>query len=445
MDVLTYLLELLKSRKEVGMANLGTFIKQKTPGKYDQAKQAFLPPSFSFAFTNEIKEKDALVDFIARKNNVSTDEATDLIDQFVNKINKGLEDKNSFLLAGLGELNRQNGQLNLIPTSSPLVGLDFYALPIVADEKIIHTNQPAEFPPPIETPEQPENELEPLANSKKEAADLETPTAGNFIAPPLTATTDSAEEEVFDEIAEAPTTVEQTFGTDTGQHVVQDSISHLHKIETIVPEVEKLSNEIADIPSTEQDPNIVYTDTFKTQQPTTEESANSQPKEKSSVFLKTILVIAIATIILFVVYFIKPSLFTNDKKTSGNNEQTTALPVDTSQNLPQQSNSLSVADTIKKAGIADSAITRKDTATAKSASRFTYEVIVAALTSKEVQPFINRLKKKGINANVVFDAPGRLKKISVASFNNPDSARKYAEHYRKRLKDQSIYAIPIKH
>lgn len=73
MDILSYLLELLQQRKDVGVTDLGTFYKKKSPGRYDKETQSFLPPSYALVFTSELKENEALADFIASKRNISTD------------------------------------------------------------------------------------------------------------------------------------------------------------------------------------------------------------------------------------------------------------------------------------------------------------------------------------------------------------------------------------
>jgi len=75
MDILLYLTELLQTRKNVGVAGLGTFYKKKSPGKYDAEKHAFLPPSFTLAFTTEVKESEELSSYISGKRNISTESA----------------------------------------------------------------------------------------------------------------------------------------------------------------------------------------------------------------------------------------------------------------------------------------------------------------------------------------------------------------------------------
>ena len=65
MDILLYLSELLETRKTVGIVGLGTLYKKKSPGKYDAEKHAFIPPSYSLAFSSEIKEQEELANFIS--------------------------------------------------------------------------------------------------------------------------------------------------------------------------------------------------------------------------------------------------------------------------------------------------------------------------------------------------------------------------------------------
>ena len=65
MDIVSYLLELIETRKNVGINAFGTLYKKKTPGRYDSETHSFLPPKYEIAFTNEIKESEDLVHFIS--------------------------------------------------------------------------------------------------------------------------------------------------------------------------------------------------------------------------------------------------------------------------------------------------------------------------------------------------------------------------------------------
>ncbi|WP_448635674.1 HU domain-containing protein [Pedobacter panaciterrae] len=67
MDILSYLTELIKTRKEVGISGLGTFYKKKSPGRYDVETHSFLPPSYTLAFAEENRESQSLIAYISKK------------------------------------------------------------------------------------------------------------------------------------------------------------------------------------------------------------------------------------------------------------------------------------------------------------------------------------------------------------------------------------------
>jgi nucleoid DNA-binding protein len=104
MDILSYLLELLQQRKEVGITGLGTFYKKKYPGRYDKEKQTFLPPGYTLQFSSGLTEEQALADFIAAKRNISTESANYYITQFAEEVNQKLEIDHEIELENTGRL-----------------------------------------------------------------------------------------------------------------------------------------------------------------------------------------------------------------------------------------------------------------------------------------------------------------------------------------------------
>lgn len=158
MDILSYLLELLQQRKEVGITGLGTFYKKKYPGRYDKEKQTFLPPGYTLQFSSDLTEEKALADFIAAKRNISNESANYYITQFVEEINQKLELNHEIELENTGRLFFTEQGMDFEPIKNINYGSEFYGLPSL--------------------PETSTEEVKP--DSQKE------------------------EEEVYDEIAEAP-------------------------------------------------------------------------------------------------------------------------------------------------------------------------------------------------------------------------------------------------
>ena len=75
MDILSYLDELIKTRKAVGIPGLGSFYKKKSPGRYDAASHSFVPPTYVLEFTTDVKEEKLLRDFVSKNAHVDPDAA----------------------------------------------------------------------------------------------------------------------------------------------------------------------------------------------------------------------------------------------------------------------------------------------------------------------------------------------------------------------------------
>ncbi|MDQ0964609.1 nucleoid DNA-binding protein [Flavobacterium sp. W4I14] len=144
MDILSYLLELLQQRKEVGITGLGTFYKKKYPGRYDKEKQTFLPPGYTLQFSAEVTEEDALANFISAKTNINNDDARNHIAQFVEEVNQKLELDHEAELQNTGRLFFTEQGLGFEPVKNMNYGSEFYGLPSLAETAIeeIETDSP---------------------------------------------------------------------------------------------------------------------------------------------------------------------------------------------------------------------------------------------------------------------------------------------------------------
>ncbi|MGN8057781.1 SPOR domain-containing protein [Pedobacter sp. 22163] len=136
MDILSYLLELLQQRKEVGITGLGTFYKKKYPGRYDKEKQTFLPPGYTLQFSAEVIEEDALANFISAKTNINNDDAHNHIAQFVEEVNQKLELDHEAELQNTGRLFFTEQGLGFEPVKNMNYGSEFYGLPSLTETVI---------------------------------------------------------------------------------------------------------------------------------------------------------------------------------------------------------------------------------------------------------------------------------------------------------------------
>lgn len=129
MDVLFYLKELLKSHNTIGIAGLGTLNKKKSPGKYDEERQFFVPPSYALSFTSQINEFEELVNFIAQEEQIDIDFAKLKINEFVEKIHNLLTYEHQATLNGLGKLILIDNEITFLNDEENELRNEFYGLP----------------------------------------------------------------------------------------------------------------------------------------------------------------------------------------------------------------------------------------------------------------------------------------------------------------------------
>ncbi len=159
MDILQYLIELLKTRKQIGIEGLGTFYKKKTPGRYDAETHSFLPPSYALEFSSDVLEHTNLSQYIQTKRGISEDSAKYFISQFVGEVHKGLQN-GQYSLENLGTLQQTGNQIAFTANQDINIGFDFFALPTVT-ANVQHVEP---------TPTQPEVELTNEATEIREPA-----------------------------------------------------------------------------------------------------------------------------------------------------------------------------------------------------------------------------------------------------------------------------------
>jgi nucleoid DNA-binding protein len=143
MDVLFYLKELLKSHETISIAGLGTLYKKKSPGKYDESKRSFVPPSYTLNFTNDINKSEELINFIAQEENIDTNTAKVQINEFAEKILTQLTEKQEVILDGLGKLILANNEITFITAQDSYFGNEFYGLPNVNEIENINQEKVA--------------------------------------------------------------------------------------------------------------------------------------------------------------------------------------------------------------------------------------------------------------------------------------------------------------
>ncbi len=392
MEIVKYVAELLQFHKEVGIDGFGTIYKKKSPGRYDSESRSFLPPGSTTAFTKEITESTLLINHLEKQENVSRDVAADAISRFAISLSQQLSEKGYAPFDPIGVLSVSNGQILLAQNPNFKPGMEFFGLPRI-DEPVTSEPQPEQpLPIPLITPIIPVMPIMPEEVTREEEdATLE-------------------EKVVSENLLE-----EENPGKETNEPL----LNQVRK-----PFVENT---------------IKYT------------IKEDKPKEGSSLLLKVALILLGLLVLSIAIYFLYPrasSSFTEEPTTPAVNTDSTRA--DSLNRIAREKailDSAFQADSLKNAQlkmqrppVVDSiqTVLPADTAT-------TYEVIGASvLNQKEASWFIETMKKSGIKAKVVHNAPGKRLKMSIATLKDESTAKAVRDRLSEKLKIKGLYIFKNK-
>jgi hypothetical protein len=123
----------LLSNGSCNLPGLGLLKLATTPAAYSFGEQQISAPKSSIEFLANADDDNTFVDFLAKKNNVSTQKAKDAIADFVKKLNQ----EKSVDIANLGTLSKNSvGEIAFLQQENNVL-----FSPFVAAERIAHKNQ----------------------------------------------------------------------------------------------------------------------------------------------------------------------------------------------------------------------------------------------------------------------------------------------------------------
>lgn len=420
MEILSYLTELIRTRKEVGIPGLGTIYKKKSPGRYDAQTHSFLPPSYALEFTEEVKENKVLAEFISKKKSISFDSSSYYVEQFAEELRRQVKDNREADLGELGRLSASDNGLTLSPSGTVDLGFEFYGLPSFKEESARQEETYAK--------EQEEHFHERL-DLEDHNADL-----GDGTAEP-------DEQPVYDEISEIrhQKTPESPLYIETAENLEEDPAEDTAILENEVPAAEATTDHYWNF---DKDHNFDQIESASVP-----DEAETEHKPATPAYIKVIIAGAVLLAIGVAVYFVKPELF----KGEAGKEQTKGPVANASQ---LKIDSAAKADSILRAAqtpvvnpdsLKDNAVTTNPALGTDTAT--TWEVIGASvINQKEADWFITQMKAIGITAKVIPKVPGKRRiKISVATFQDEASAMKGRKELVRKLKNPELYIYQNKH
>ncbi|WP_231464877.1 MULTISPECIES: hypothetical protein [unclassified Pedobacter] len=474
MDILLYLSELLRQQNSIGITGLGTFYKKKFAGRYDKEKQSFLPPGYTLEFNKEVKDEALLVNYIAEKRNISKDSAAYYVSKFVEETNTKLEEEHEAELENIGRLYfTEHEGLSFEPSENVVLGSEYFGLPKVKE------TQPSE-----------DNILK---NDQVSIENLETEVEDI-----------NEDDKVYDEIAEAPTHHKEEIKTvhpspeienielDEVKDDLKNTLSHSKSIEEVeVPEFIKEQHEEhpnrfghqpeSEVPKTfinleepetiADEEHIIEAPEFIKEQHAEHPNRfghdpmieNVIAEEEKSIWPSIWIGLIVLVIAVGIIYFAKPEWFGSQK---GAIADSTAVKPDTTEKIiavdssQLKQDSVAKTDSILKANQVEnlidsakktqtigikppSAVKKEITTVVNNSASATFDVIAASFQSEsKAKLFIKQMERYGLNAKIA-NLPGKLKKVSIASFKTEAEARTQRPLLAKKIKIKELDIIQV--
>lgn len=406
MEIVKHVAELIQFHREVGIDGFGTIYKKKSPGRYDSVSRSFLPPGSTIAFKKELSDNSLLTNELAAKENLSREAAAEAISVFVIRLNQQLAEQGFADFSPIGVLRKVDGNVVLENDTNFKSGADFFGLPAVPE-------------PVKETP------------AVEEAPAAEEPVAIIPATPVIPVT------------IPVPTTVEAEPQTpEVPAPPVPES-----KQEAIISE--NLMEE--ENPGKETNEQLLN----EIRRPIIENKINYTIKEESapqggSLLTKVALILLGILLLSIAAYYLYPRISSSFTTEPTVPTQTQELNTDSLARAAREQeilDSASKADSLAEGGIkmekkpsVDSVKAVTPTVKAAQDSVVTYEVIGASvLNEKEASWFIETMKKSGIKAKVVQNAPGKRLKMSIATLKDEATAKAERDRLSEKLKIKGLY------
>ena len=496
MDILSYLFELLQQRKEVGITGLGTFYKKKFPGRYDKEKQAFLPPGYSLQFNTEIKEEDALVDYISSKRNLSIESAQYYVAQFVAEISKKLELEHEADLENLGRLFfTEHEGLSFEPAKKINYGSKFFGLPslpeTIAPENptVISSKDNEELYEEIaEAPTRPISLpiIEEEPSQQPEVENIELDEVKDDLRNTLKHVDHLKEEKtdvpefIKEQHAEHPKRFGHTPEDEEAVRTITES--ELQVPESIIEQHQENPERFGHTPESEVQKTYVNLE----DEPIKDEAIIEAPEfikeqhaehpnrfghdplldmplaeETKSPWLKIVFgMIGVIVLIVGIIYLAKPELFNTTQKVE--DPQVVPALIDSTQKIDTaklRQDSIAKTDSILKANqvkpkaidsvkrpepvVKPIQVKPKVETAAQQPEIISFDIIAAAYkTEAGAEKYIAIMKKNGLSAKIA-NMTGPWKKVSIASFKTQKEAEEQKEILQKKLKGKGFYVQQI--
>jgi len=382
MEIVKYVAELIQFHKEVGIDGFGTIYKKKSPGRYDSVSRTFLPPGSTTAFKQEVTESNLLINELIAKENISPAVAADAVSRFALQLIQQLNEYGHADFSPIGRLRKANGIILLEQSTDFNPGKEFFGLPKITEPEAPVTVIPATPVIPVTIPVSAVVE----EDSSKEAEIIQ--------------------ENMLEEENPGKETNEEIL-TEIRRPIIENRINYTIKEE--------------------------------------------KPAESGSLLTKVAVVLLAILLLSVAAYYLYPRFSTSfTEEPTVPAAATQQLRIDSLARVAREQailDSATAADTLvnasgkmEKAPAVDSVKAVVPVVKAPAETAVTYEVIGASvLNEKEASWFIETMKKSGIKAKVVHNAPGKRLKMSIATLKDENTAKAERDRLGEKLKIKGLY------
>lgn len=141
MEIGLYIADLLGEQDEVSVPGLGTFIKIRNSGTFDQISNSFKPPYFKFGFKYNTSGSYPISEYINLEKGVEIESVDHYIKKFASNILEQINEQNKADIKGLGILYREDGIIHFEPSAELQNSGVFYGLKPQLDIFTTHSSE----------------------------------------------------------------------------------------------------------------------------------------------------------------------------------------------------------------------------------------------------------------------------------------------------------------
>ena len=402
MDIAYYLSELLEQLGEVNVPGLGSFTRVKVDGYYNSDEGRFYPPTSKLEFTQQYADDDVLTQYIGVKKRISLASSKYFTEKYITGLKQEVMSR-EIPFAELGSLYFENGRIQFRAAES-IPDPEFYGYPAISLNKksaapVYHYEETVTEPETTPEPETVEDEFK--------APVYEPFTEDDHLHEPVTASEPGVKQEPVEE--EQPG---YQYTTPYEPEHAETNVEEHHAYFTPQPEVT--------IPRAEEEDDFIFHSAADMEPEAEEEKYEEQVEEeeqrRSSLWLWiTLIVLAVAGGGVYGWFYYQQQQAQPVKKTKIAPAVTKKDTTDSASATPP-----TAKDTAAAVGAAKNTPVQNAPSSTIDSTKKRYEIIAAsANTQKEADKIIKNYKSIGIHAHVVTDAPGRLKKVSLGTYDSP--------------------------